>query len=58
MVSFLKARRSLLLLILVSIPVDGIEPVHSEDFLVGGICACFLVNGAGFCLSERQSLVQ
>ena len=58
MVSFLQAGSSLLLLILVSIPMGGIEPIPSEDFLVGGICAGFPVNRAGFCLSERQSHVQ
>ena len=58
MVSFLQAGSSLLLSILVSIPMGGIEPIPSEYFLVGGICAGFLVNRAGFCLSERQSHVQ
>ena len=36
-------------------PMDGVDPGSSEGFLVGGTCACILLNGAGSCLFEGQS---
>ena len=39
-------------------PVDGVGLVSCDVFLVGGACACVLVDGAGSHLSEEQFSVQ
>ena len=38
--------------------MDGIGLVSFDVFLVGGTCACVLVDGAGHHLSELQFSVQ
>ena len=38
--------------------MDGVGLVSCDVFLVGGACACVLVNGAGSHLSEGQCSVQ
>ena len=39
-------------------PVDGVGLVSCDVFLVGGACACVLVDGAGSHLSEGRCSVQ
>ena len=41
-----------------SAPLDGFGLVSHDVFLVGGACACVLVDGAGSSLSEEQCSVQ
>ena len=38
--------------------MGGVGLVSCDVFLVGGACACILVDGAESCLSERQYSVQ
>jgi len=38
--------------------MDGVGLVSCDVFLVGGVCACVLVDGAGSRLSEGQCSVQ
>ena len=38
--------------------MDGVGLVYCDVFLVGEVCACVLVDGAGSHLSEGQCSVQ
>ena len=38
--------------------MNEVGPVPCKGFLVGGTCACVLVDGAGSLLSEGQCSVQ
>ena len=46
------------LLVEESATVEGVGLESCDIFLVGGACACVLVEGAGSPLSERQCSVQ
>ena len=46
------------LLVTESAPVEAVGLVSPDVFLVGGACACVLIDGAGSHLSEEQCSVQ